>query len=87
MAEAESSASNEAFEPKAEDANMSINIKVKKPPSVSWHEPLCGSLMYFSQVATQSGEEVFFKIKRNTKMNKLQAAYANKVGKDVSSIR
>ena len=39
------------------------------------------------QVATQMGEEVFFKIKRNTKLSKLQAAYANKVGKDVSSIR
>ncbi|KAI0643385.1 ubiquitin-related domain-containing protein, partial [Trametes meyenii] len=33
------------------------------------------------------GEEVFFKIKRNTKLSKLQGAYANKVGKDVSSIR
>jgi hypothetical protein len=33
------------------------------------------------------GEEVFFKIKRSTKLSKLQGAYANKVGKDVSSIR
>ena len=39
------------------------------------------------QVVTQTGEEVFFKIKRNTKLSKLQGAYANKVGKDVSSIR
>ncbi|KAH9915587.1 ubiquitin-like protein [Epithele typhae] len=39
------------------------------------------------KVATQTGEEVFFKIKRNTKLSKLQAAYASKVGKDVSSIR
>jgi len=36
---------------------------------------------------TSSGEEVFFKIKRNTKLSKLQAAYANKVGKDVKTIR
>jgi hypothetical protein len=36
---------------------------------------------------TSSGEEVFFKIKRNTKLSKLQAAYANKVGKDVGTIR
>ena len=36
---------------------------------------------------TSSGEEVFFKIKRNTKLSKLQLAYANKVGKDVGSIR
>lgn len=39
------------------------------------------------QVVTQTGEEVFFKIKRNTKLSKLQGAYANKVGKDVNSIR
>jgi len=36
---------------------------------------------------TSTGEEVFFKIKNNTKLSKLQAAYANKVGKDVGSIR
>lgn len=39
------------------------------------------------KVLTSSGEEVFFKIKRNTKLSKLQVAYANKVGKDVSTIR
>ncbi|KAF9653604.1 hypothetical protein BDM02DRAFT_3182615 [Thelephora ganbajun] len=39
------------------------------------------------KVLTSSGEEVFFKIKRNTKLSKLQAAYANKVGKDVGTIR
>ncbi|TFK51262.1 ubiquitin-like protein [Heliocybe sulcata] len=39
------------------------------------------------KVVTSSGEEVFFKIKRNTKLSKLQAAYAAKVGKDVGSIR
>lgn len=43
--------------------------------------------MRSSQVVTQTGEEVFFKIKRNTKLSKLQGAYANKVGKDVNSIR
>ncbi|GJF00421.1 ubiquitin-like protein [Phanerochaete sordida] len=52
-------------EPKVEDANAPINIKV----------------------TTQTGDEVFFKIKRNTKLSKLQGAYANKVGKDVNSIR
>ncbi|KAI8977774.1 small ubiquitin-like modifier [Trametes punicea] len=52
-------------EPKVEDPNAPINIKV----------------------TTQTGEEVFFKIKRNTKLSKLQGAYANKVGKDVNSIR
>lgn len=39
------------------------------------------------QVVAANGEEVFFKIKRTTKLSKLQGAYANKVGKDVNSIR
>lgn len=34
-----------------------------------------------------SGEEVFFKTRCTTKLSKLQGAYANKVGKDVSIIR
>ena len=77
--------------------NQPINIKVRPrrstrpglPPGVACyrgHRPLttCRSR---SQVTTQNGEEVFFKIKRNTRLSKLQGAYANKVGKDVSSIR
>jgi len=39
------------------------------------------------KVVSSTGEEVFFKIKRSTKLSKLQGAYANKVGKDVGSIR
>ncbi|KAG6812587.1 hypothetical protein H0H92_002056 [Tricholoma furcatifolium] len=39
------------------------------------------------KVVSSTGEEVFFKIKRSTKLSKLQGAYANKVGKDVNSIR
>ncbi|KAG6329653.1 hypothetical protein ID866_9435, partial [Astraeus odoratus] len=39
------------------------------------------------KVVSSTGDEVFFKIKRNTKLSKLQGAYANKVGKDVNSIR
>ncbi|SJL15820.1 related to ubiquitin-like protein modifier [Armillaria ostoyae] len=39
------------------------------------------------KVVTSSGEEVFFKIKRSTKLSKLQGAYASKVGKDVATIR
>ncbi|EIM84749.1 small ubiquitin-like modifier [Stereum hirsutum FP-91666 SS1] len=39
------------------------------------------------KVISATGEEVFFKIKRNTKLSKLQGAYAAKVGKDVTSIR
>jgi len=39
------------------------------------------------KVVSSSGEEVFFKIKKNTKLSKLQGAYAAKVGKDMASIR
>ncbi|KAJ7659427.1 ubiquitin-like protein [Mycena rosella] len=39
------------------------------------------------KVISSTGEEVFFKIKRSTKLSKLQGAYASKVGKDVGSIR
>ncbi|KAF8633118.1 hypothetical protein AX15_001499 [Amanita polypyramis BW_CC] len=39
------------------------------------------------KVVTSTGDEVYFKIKRSTKLSKLQGAYANKVGKDVGSIR
>jgi len=39
------------------------------------------------KVVSSTGEEVFFKIKRNTKLSKLRGAYANKVGKDINSIR
>ncbi|KAK2464964.1 hypothetical protein APHAL10511_003040 [Amanita phalloides] len=53
------------IEPKQEDPNAPINIKV----------------------VSSLGDEVYFKIKRSTKLSKLQGAYANKVGKDVSSIR
>ena len=49
--------------------------------------PPGGGVPRCAQVTTQTGDEVFFKIKRNTKLSKLQGAYANKVGKDVSSIR
>jgi len=49
----------------------------------------CVSLSLFEliQVVSSTGDEVFFKIKRSTKLSKLQGAYANKVGKDVNSIR
>ncbi|KAH9841141.1 ubiquitin-like protein [Rhodofomes roseus] len=65
MSDVEQPTNQEDIQPKAEDANAPINIKV----------------------TTQTGEEVFFKIKRNTKLSKLQGAYASKVGKDVGSIR
>ncbi|KAJ3842179.1 small ubiquitin-related modifier [Lentinula raphanica] len=39
------------------------------------------------KVVSSSGDEVFFKIKRTTQLRKLLGAYANKVGKDVNTIR
>ncbi|CDO76833.1 hypothetical protein BN946_scf185033.g30 [Trametes cinnabarina] len=65
MSDQEQTPQTQDAEPKVEDPNAPINVKV----------------------TTQTGEEVFFKIKRNTKLSKLQGAYANKVGKDVNSIR
>ncbi|KAF8953681.1 ubiquitin-like protein [Flammula alnicola] len=65
MSDEEHQPQTQDHEPKVEDANTTINIKV----------------------VSSSGEEVFFKIKRSTKLSKLQGAYASKVGKDVGSIR
>jgi len=78
---------------KVEDANAPINIKV--PIFFSFIRRVSQFAGYFScvfsifihQVVSSTGEEVFFKIKRSTKLTKLQGAYANKVGKDVGSIR
>ncbi|KAL5511958.1 SMT3 [Sanghuangporus vaninii] len=39
------------------------------------------------KVLSAQGEEVFFKIKRSTKLSKLQTAYAHKIGKEVNTIR
>jgi len=39
------------------------------------------------KVLSSTGDEIFFKIKRSTKLVKLQGAYAGKVGKDIGSIR
>lgn len=78
--------------PKAEDANAPINIKVRTLvfSFISVHFLVCRAFLVFSvlsQVLSSTGEEVFFKIKRSTKLVKLHGAYASKVGKDVTSIR
>jgi len=39
------------------------------------------------QVESSTGEEMFFKIKRNTKLSKLSGAYATKVGKELGTFR
>jgi len=71
-------------EVKTED-NGTINIKVRSSTTCVEESSLDTDL--WGKVATQNGEETFFKIKRSTKLSKLQGAYASKVGKDVSSIR
>lgn len=68
-----------------EDVNAPINIKV------NLYTLLFIFFIYhyhfLVQVVTSQGDETYFKIKRSTKLSKLQGAYASKVGKDVSSIR
>ncbi|ODO07628.1 hypothetical protein L198_01209 [Cryptococcus wingfieldii CBS 7118] len=39
------------------------------------------------KIVSTNGEEVFFKIKKTTKLNKLKTAYADRVGTDAGSIR
>lgn len=87
-----------AAEPKPElEANAPISVKVSLSRSRSTRRHLAPATELTSpsqlrtrtmiQVVSSSGDEVFFKIKRNTKLTKLQGAYANKVGKDIASIR
>src|ERR1700722_14479355 len=74
---------------KSEDPNATINIKVRfcsRARHVS-DEMVLRAFSELLYLVSSSGDEVFFKIKRNTKLSKLQVAYANKVGKDVQSIR
>ncbi|KAK4683746.1 small ubiquitin-related modifier, partial [Tremellales sp. Uapishka_1] len=39
------------------------------------------------KIVSTDGNEVFFKIKKTTKLNKLKTAYADRVGTDVAAIR
>ena len=39
------------------------------------------------RVTSQSGEEVFFKARRTTKLSKLMAAFSNKCGTSLDSVR
>ncbi|KAB5589452.1 Small ubiquitin-related modifier [Ceratobasidium theobromae] len=55
-----------------------------EPPS---NDATAGNEPISVKVKSSTGEEVFFKIKRNTKLKKLQGAYAAKVGKDVATLR
>lgn len=76
---------NEEVAPKVEDANAPINIKVR------CSYIFCGLVLELItqhlQVLSATGDEVFFKIKRSTKLSKLQTAYAHKIGKEVNTIR
>ncbi|KAH9475289.1 Ubiquitin-like protein pmt3/smt3 [Psilocybe cubensis] len=90
MSEEDHQANTQEHELKQEDANATINIKVRRHSRkkrdfgeiIEWLIDVVNS-----QVVSSSGEEVFFKIKRSTRLSKLQGAYASKVGKDVGSIR
>lgn len=72
-------------EVKAEDGNAPINVKVCL--KIRFFFTISGLFLALAQVVSSTGDEVFFKIKRSTKLSKLQGAYASKVGKEVSSIR
>ncbi|KAN0060071.1 SUMO protein smt3 [Thecaphora frezii] len=39
------------------------------------------------KVKDVNGNEVFFKVKKNTRLHKLKLAYADKMGKPVNSVR
>ena len=72
---------------KVDDINAPINIKVLILLFLYFFYLNLVFLSILVQVVSSTGEEVFFKIKRSTKLTKLQGAYASKVGKDVGSIR
>jgi hypothetical protein len=67
--------------------NAPINIKVSLEHACGEATAEVADADWINQVVTSQGDEVFFKIKRNTKLTKLRSAYANKVGKDLNSIR
>ncbi|ODN83996.1 hypothetical protein L202_00031 [Cryptococcus amylolentus CBS 6039] len=50
-------------------------------------EPVADPNTLNIKIVSTNGEEVFFKIKKTTKLNKLKTAYADRVGTDVGSIR
>lgn len=62
---------------------MNKNAISQAPDAKQEEEDKIINIKLFSSL----GEEVFFKVKYTTKLSKLLGAYANKVGKDVSSIR
>ncbi|KAG6875645.1 hypothetical protein C0992_002979 [Termitomyces sp. T32_za158] len=83
-------------DPESNKPFLPFGLSSLTPPVMSDHETTQQSNDVKSEdanstinikVVSSTGEEVFFKIKRSTKLSKLQGAYANKVGKDVNSIR
>ncbi|KAN0118959.1 ubiquitin-like protein SMT3 [Russula decolorans] len=62
---------------------MNKNAISQAPDAKQEEEDKIINIKLFSSL----GEEVFFKVKYTTKLSKLLGAYANKVGKDVNSIR
>ncbi|WVQ96980.1 hypothetical protein IAU59_004089 [Kwoniella sp. CBS 9459] len=65
---------------------MSDNGSPAAPPPEAKPKPEGDNTLNIKIVST-NGDEVFFKIKKTTKLNKLKSAYADRVGTDVTSIR
>ncbi|WVF70979.1 hypothetical protein IAT40_005775 [Kwoniella sp. CBS 6097] len=64
---------------------MSDNGSPAAPPPEAKPKPEDNTLNI--KIVSTNGDEVFFKIKKTTKLNKLKSAYADRVGTDVNSIR
>ncbi|WWC88198.1 uncharacterized protein L201_003103 [Kwoniella dendrophila CBS 6074] len=67
---------------------MSDNGSPAAPPAEAKPKPEGGDGNTLNiKIVSTNGDEVFFKIKKTTKLNKLKSAYADRVGTDVNAIR
>ncbi|WRT66000.1 uncharacterized protein IL334_002951 [Kwoniella shivajii] len=66
---------------------MSDNGSPAAPPAEAKPKPEGDANTLNIKIVSTNGDEVFFKIKKTTKLNKLKSAYADRVGTDVNAIR
>ncbi|KAK6907685.1 hypothetical protein V866_003489 [Kwoniella sp. B9012] len=66
---------------------MSDNGSPAAPPAEAKPKPEADPNTLNIKIVSTNGDEVFFKIKKTTKLNKLKSAYADRVGTDVAAIR
>ncbi|WVR05568.1 hypothetical protein IAU60_002587 [Kwoniella sp. DSM 27419] len=66
---------------------MSDNGSPAVPPAEAKPKPEGDNNTLNIKIVSTNGDEVFFKIKKTTKLNKLKTAYAERVGADVNAIR